>query len=71
MASLYRTIQGDRLDMICKRHYGTERNRITEIVLSANQGLAALGLLYDAGVSIFLPDISTTPVSASTIRLWD
>jgi phage tail protein X len=71
MASLYRTIQGDRLDMICKRHYGTERNRITEIVLSANQGLAALGPLYNAGISIFLPDIATTPVSTSTVRLWD
>jgi phage tail protein X len=71
MSTLYRTIQGDRLDMICKRHYGTERNRITEIVLSANQGLAAFGPLYNAGVSIFLPDISTTPVSTSIVRLWD
>jgi phage tail protein X len=71
MASLYTTVQNDRLDQICKRHYGTERNRITEIVLSANQGLAALGPLYNAGVSIFLPDISTTPASTSTVRLWD
>jgi phage tail protein X len=71
MSTLYRTIQGDRLDQICKRHYGTERNRITEIVLSANQGLAALGPLYNTGLSIFLPDISTTPASTSIVRLWD
>jgi phage tail protein X len=71
MSTLYRTLQGDRLDQICKRHYGTERNRIPEIVLAANQGLAALGPLYNAGISIFLPDISTTPVSSSIIRLWD
>ncbi len=67
MSSLYRTIDGDMLDAICKTALGAE-SHITA-VLEANPGLAALGPVYPAGVLITLPDVSA-PVEPGVIRLW-
>ena len=67
MSSLYRTIDGDMLDAICKAQLGSE-SHITA-VLEANPGLAALGPVYPAGVLITLPDVGA-PVAAGLIRLW-
>ena len=36
----YRTVEGDRLDRICQRHYGACRG-VVEQVLAANPHLAA------------------------------
>lgn len=61
-----RAVDGDRLDLICWRHYGSLDGRIVEQVLEANKGLA----LYDiiaSGAIIFLPDIEPAPLEAS---LW-
>lgn len=67
MSSLYRTLDGDMLDAICKTQLGSESHLIA--VLEANPGLAALGPVYPAGVLITLPDVSA-PVAAGVIRLW-
>lgn len=32
-------MQGDTLDLLCQRHYGTTQG-VTEIVLAANPGIA-------------------------------
>ena len=51
------TIDGDYVDAICWRWYGTTAGRIVEQVYEANPGLAARGLRLPAGVPIELPVI--------------
>lgn len=66
----YITRQGDMVDGICRRHYGTERVT-TERVLDANPGLAALGPVLEEGVTIRLPDLPPQPKIVPTVNLWD
>lgn len=65
----YTTIDGDRLDWICARHYGAVTGFVEE-VLKANAGLADLGCVYDEGVRIFLPE-KPAPIIKQSIKLWD
>ncbi len=67
MSEVYRTLDGDMLDAICKTRLGSEVHVPT--VLAANPGLAARGPVYPAGVLITLPDVSA-PVEPGVIRLW-
>lgn len=67
MSRVYRTIDGDMLDAICKTQLGSEHHAPT--VLAANPGLAALGTVYPAGLRIILPDVSQ-PVAMGQVRLW-
>ena len=66
---IYVTIDGDRLDWICSKHYGAASGFV-ERVLEANPGLADLGCVYDAGVQIFLP-AKPAPVIRQPLKLWD
>lgn len=70
MANEYRTKRGDALDWICWRHYGRQNNRIVEMVLSANPGLAAHGARLPAGLVITLPEINVASLSQQSVRLW-
>lgn len=65
--AIYRTIDGDMVDAICKQHYG--REDLTPMVYDANPGLAARGPVLPKGVTIYLPDQPETPVH-KPIRLW-
>ena len=65
--TIYRTIQGDMLDAICKAKLGSETH--VPAVLDANPHLADLGPIYDAGVLITLPVVAD-PVATGHIRLW-
>jgi phage tail protein X len=67
MSRVYRTIDGDMLDLICQRELGSAQH--VPAVLDANPGLAALGSVYAAGVSIALPDVAE-PVATGQVRLW-
>lgn len=69
--SKYTTKQGDQLDWICWKHYGTSRNGTVEAVLSANTGLAEYGSKLPAGIVIDLPDLSAPAQEKAVIRLWD
>lgn len=62
----YRTKDGDRLDLICWKHYGSLNGRVVEIVFETNKGLAATALL-PSGLEITLPDISPEILERS---LW-
>lgn len=70
MAS-YTTSQGDRLDWVCFKYYGTERGGTVEAVLAANRGLADYGADLPAGLTIDLPDLPAPAAEVDTIRLWD
>ncbi len=65
--SRYTTKQGDMLDQVCADQLGDVAHLAA--VLEANPGLAALGPVYPAGITITLPDLSA-PVQTGTIRLW-
>ena len=66
----YRTRDGDMLDAICRRYYGTETGTV-EIVLEANPGLAARGPLQPEGILVELPDLPQPPKTIPTVKLWD
>ncbi len=63
-----RALQGDTLDQLCHRHYGTTRT-VTETVLSANPGLGKQVFLT-AGQWVEMPDIDTGS-EQETVQLWD
>ncbi|SKA72186.1 P2-like prophage tail protein X [Thiothrix eikelboomii] len=69
-ALIYMTREGDVLDKICHRYYGTARGT-TEVVLQANDGLCLLDPVYPAGVRIVLPDIMTTQPAVDYLRIWN
>lgn len=67
--AVYRTRDGDMLDVICLSYYG-QADGYLESVLAANPGLADIGPIYSAGLLIELPDLPAQPQSQSAIRLW-
>jgi phage tail protein X len=70
-AAKYTTRQGDTVDYICWRYYGTERGGTTEAVLEANPGLAQRGPVLPAGLVITLPAITLPGKTAKLVELWD
>jgi phage tail protein X len=57
---------GDRIDLICWRHYGSLGGGTVERVLDANPGVSMAAEL-SAGVEVFLPDIEPAKLERS---LW-
>lgn len=66
----YVTSEGDQVDAIAAKYYGSTSNRVSEQVLEANPGLADYGPALPAGLIIALPDIAS-PAQKQGIRLWD
>jgi phage tail protein X len=66
----YVTREGDMADLIAFKYYGTTDARVVERMLEANAGLADLGPVLPAGISINLPEIDTTE-KIQGVRLWD
>lgn len=69
MALEYKSRDGDTVDLIAYRHYGNTSDSTIEQVLLANRGVADLGPILPAGVTLILPDI-TQPHTQDEIRLW-
>lgn len=67
----YLTKQGDMLDDICDKYYGSPRNGVTEMVLEANPGLASHGPRMPAGLTIVLPEIQTPARAEKVVQLWE
>ena len=71
MAKWYTTQDGDVLDAICYRHYGSSRGTV-EAVLLHNPHLSELGVQYRAGTRILLPDLpKPSDQTYQPVRLWD
>ncbi len=64
---IYRTVQGDMVDAICKARYGSEDP--VEQVYEANPHLAALGAILPEGTLVTLPAL-TPKQERRVIRLW-
>lgn len=60
------TIQGDTLDTVAFRHYGT--NDMIEAVIEANRDLARGPIFLAEGTTVKMPDVR--PQKTIT-RLWD
>lgn len=73
MARSYVTRDGDMLDLICTRAYGSAAGGILERVIEANRmtGLVDHGPHLPRGLSITLPDLPDRTVRAPTVKLWD
>lgn len=69
MAVRYFTRDGDTVDWIAWRHYGSKSPGATEAILAANPGLADAAIL-PPGLTITLPDLPA-PAVQRVIRLWD
>lgn len=65
----YRSKDGDTVDVIVWRFYERQDNRIVELVLDANPGLADQGATLPAGLRIALPEFEEPP-QQRTVRLW-
>lgn len=65
----YITKDGDMVDLICKRHYGSINGYVEE-VLNYNPGLADIGAILPSGLVIKLPEIPQIKIRENTIRLW-
>jgi phage tail protein X len=70
MTTRYDTREGDTVDYIAWRHYGTADASAPLQVLQANPGLADRGPVLPAGVTITLPELAT-PAQVEGVRLWD
>jgi phage tail protein X len=70
MATTYTTREGDTLDYIAWKYYGSVENGIVEQVFLANPNLADLGAIYPYGVVINMPEF-TSQSKATGIKLWD
>lgn len=69
--AIYRTTEGDTVDYICWKYYGSQVGA-TEKVLLANPGLADKGVVLPVGIMVALPAIRAAESGgASLIRLWD
>lgn len=67
--AVYRVNQGETLDYICFKHYGSASGFV-EKVLAANYRLADHMLALPAGLEIVLPEIKDEPTE-TLISLWD
>ena len=67
-----RARQGDTVDLICHRYYGSTQD-VTEAVYEANYGLAELGPILPHGTLVTLPAIEKTPQGddKNRLNLWD
>ena len=70
MATIYNTREGDTVDYIAWKFYGSTTNQVVEAVLAANRGLADQGAKLPAGLAITLPEIAA-PATSQGVRLWD
>lgn len=67
----YLSKDGDTLDFVVWKQYGTTDNRIVEKVLSANTGLSEKGPIIPTGTLITLPEITPEQVETAKVKLWD
>lgn len=63
-------LQGERLDQLAERAYGTEQGGTMEALLDFNRRLAERPIKLPVGERIGLPDV-TPPPAPGQINLWE
>ena len=67
---IVRANQGDTVDLMVWRVYGSTQG-MNELVLEANQGLAALGAILPIGHAVYFPENPPQNIDKKIIQLWD
>lgn len=70
MAQQYRTRDGDTVEFIAWKQYGTQAGQVVEQMLAANPGLADYGPTLPGGLVVQLPDLVTAGTTEG-VKLWD
>lgn len=70
MTTIYQTKEGDLIDWVAWKYYGNTDNRVVELILAANPGLADRGPILPANVLVTIPD-APAPGVVQGVRLWD
>lgn len=70
MPTLYTTRQGETVDLACQSFYGRTAE-VTERVLDANPGLAAIGAFLPMGTTILMPDVETRKAARPLVKLYE
>lgn len=65
----YTASDGDTVEYVAWRVYGTQDGRVVEKLLEANPGVADLGPTLPAGTQLYLPTIDTK-AERTGVRLW-
>lgn len=68
MSRVYQTREGDVLDQIAQREYGT--TDAVHDLLRANPRVSELPVRLPAGVRLVLPDRAKLATPVQTVRLW-
>jgi phage tail protein X len=66
----YLTKEGDMLDEIAYRYYGSTTNKVVENIIDANFNISNYGPILPSGILIELPEIKQT-VEKRKVKLWD
>ena len=61
----------ERLDVLARRLYGSERGGTVEALLAANPGLAAEGPFVPAGRTVAVPRRDPAPRILPVVNPWD
>lgn len=70
MATQTITMGGEQVDQIAFVHYGHQIGT-TELILTANPGLASYGTHLPTGLTISLPDAPKAVTSTTPVKLYD
>jgi phage tail protein X len=70
VADIYTTSQDETVDIACYRFYGRTAE-VTEAVLDANPGLAAIGPILPFATQISMPAIEARSTLPKLTSLWD
>ncbi|MFA5632663.1 MAG: tail protein X [Porticoccaceae bacterium] len=68
MSDTYITRDGELLDSIAWKIYGTEQ--AVHLIVAANRHISSLPIRLPAGVLLRIPQAPTYPEPVATIRLW-
>lgn len=68
MARTYRTADGEMLDAIAKRVYGT--CQAVHALIEANPHITRYGPRLPSGLTLILPQVQTDATPQQTVRLW-
>lgn len=70
--AVYRTKDGDTVDSIAYKYYGSTSNKLVENIFEANHRLSDYPPVLPEGLLIELPEQSqTTMTTTKKVKLWD
>ena len=66
-----RSIAGDSVNLLLYRELGRCDDTAEEMLWRLNPGLAELGAVLPAGVSVIVPELDRQPIAKQPVSAWD